>query len=66
MTKIGSHKVCSLRSIQSICEMGEQDQIALEADIVTIMADDEGCCRGGISYGFAITWSGLLLAMVLT
>jgi hypothetical protein len=45
--------------------MGEQDQIAVEADIVADMADNEGAARGGIGYGFAIFWRGVLLAMVL-
>lgn len=64
ITKIRSHKICRLRSIQGICEMGSQDQIAVEADIVTGMADNEGTARCGIGYGFAVIWGGLLSAMV--
>jgi hypothetical protein len=64
ITKIRSRKICRLRSIQGICEVGSQDQIAVEADIVTGMADNEGPARGSIGYGFAVIWGGLLSAMV--
>jgi hypothetical protein len=30
--------------------MGEQNQIAMEADIVTFMANDEGPAGGGVGY----------------
>lgn len=40
--------------------MREQDQIAVEADIVADMADNESFARGSIGDRFAIIWRCLL------